>query len=233
MPTHEHDDALAGMDYEIAKSLPRNPYTHSMQVIPEGEGPQPNLAQLAGPMYPGGLMTLEADSHEKLETEGGFPVPDAQEYGDKEGTHTVADAQGVVTTPVVRPVIDPIPGKDIHKRMYFQDEQANKTPDDWDNQTRTVPSVPGSVELLVGSNQHRDELLIYNNGANTVYVGRTENKTGTSQGFPVAVGGVFKLKAQGPVYVFVDNSNQTTLNVIETSFSEYKSFEKMTGHGGN
>lgn len=231
MPTHEHDDALAGMDYETARSLPRNPYTHAVQAIPEGHGPQPNLAELAGPMYPGGLMTLEAESHEKIESDGGYPVPDAAEYGDeKTGTHTVAEAQGVVATPTVPPTPDVLPGYSAHKRMFYQSEQANKTPDDWNVQSRVVPQTVGNVELLVGQNQHRDELLITNNGTNTVLIGRTENGTPT-QGYPIPAGGTFTLKSQGPVYAYVASNLQTTLNVVETVFSQYQSFDRVTGHG--
>lgn len=227
MATQEHDDALAGMDYEIAKSLPRNPYTHSVQAIPEGHGPQPNLAQLNGPMYPGGLLTPEAHVVEQLETNGGFPKPLASEYGDeKTGTEAVGEAQGVVTSPNAIGIPDILPGYSAHKRMFYQDEQANKTPNDWNTQQRTVPSVPGNIELLLGANKSRKEVVILNSGAHTCYIGRTENTT-SQNGYPIDAGVTFTLETQGPIYVTVDAAEQTTLNIIETIFSTYKPFDQV------
>ena len=230
MPTHENNDQLFDMDFDAAKNLPRNPYTNKVSPpIQDPMGNPPDYAALSGPHYEGSFSPPAADSPPKVETEGGFPEPVASEYGDEKLEQPLqAQSQGTITTPVVPPVpLETLPGYSRHRRMYFQNEQANKTPDNFDTQNLTVPPVPGTAYQIAGRNRDRDEFIILNTGTNTVYFARTEDRALAGQGFPISPSASFKLGAQAPIYLWCDNNEQTTVATVETTFEQYVTADGM------
>lgn len=222
MPTHENNDQLFEMDFDAAKNLPRNPYTNKVSSpIQDPMGNPPDYAALSGPHYEGSFSPPAADSPPKVETEGGFPEPVAAEYGDEKLEQPIqAQSQGTITTPVVPPAsIERLPGYKEHRRIYFQQEQANKTPDTYNTQGNLlIPAIPGTVYQLAGRNKKRDVLVISNTGVNPFAFGKTEDAAKLN-GFTVAAGGVISIEGQDSVFVYVSNALQTTVDVLETVFA--------------